>query len=172
MLAEPYAADAFGQRPASEYVQLSSSDAFVPALQQRPLNFDFEKEALTDWEVRGPMAATLLRESPSNDQGQGKFMVDTGSHKPALIGEMISRPFRLQFSRLSFQIAGKADPETRLELVDNATGKVLASQVPEQASLQQGSFDIQQLAGKTVRLRIIDHSETAYIQLDQFRLHP
>jgi hypothetical protein len=172
MLADRSAADAFGQRPASEYVQLSSSDAFVPALQQRPLNFDFEQEALADWEVRGPMAATILRESPSNDQGQGKYVVDTGSDKPALIGEMISRPFRLQFNRLSFQIAGKPDPETRLELVDNSTGIVLASQIPEQASLQPGSFDIQQLAGKTVRLRIIDHSDTAYIQLDQFRLHP
>ncbi len=169
LIPEQATADAFGQRPATEFAKLEGTDAFVPALDGRPLNFSFESERLQDWEARGPMAASLQNEVKGS-QSSGQHSIDTGSKTPALIGELISRPFKLAHRELSFLLGGKSAPEARVELIDDATGIVLASLSPTTEELQPVHFEIGPFKGKQVRLRIIDHANEAYLQVDDFRL--
>lgn len=169
LIPEQAAADRFGQQPATDMVALGDSGDLVPAIAQRGLNFSFETEPLTDWEVRGPMAASIRRPLKGNATAAGKFVVDTGSDKPALIGEMISRPFQLGKQRLSFSLGGVSDPEVRVELLDDSSGAVLASLSPSARELQSVQWEIGQHAGKTVRLRIVDHSSEGFLRVDNFR---
>src|SRR5690606_740433 len=115
---------------------------FVPAIDGRQLNFGFEAGDVSDWEMRGPMAATALVELAADSVFEGKFAIDTGSSNPGLVGELISRPFELTHSKLSFVLAGQADPESRVEIVDEATGLVLQATQPQSTSEPQPvSFD-------------------------------
>ena len=171
MIAKQAGLDAFDQQPALEVIQLAGSPDFVPALAGNPLNFSFEDESLRDWEVRGPMADNVRSKFAEDSGSSGQFVVDTGSSKPALIGELISRPFKLaSHSQLRFLLGGKSDPEARVELVDEANGIVLEAVRPTAEKMQPVQFNIMEHAGKLVRIRIIDHSAEAYLQVDDFRL--
>ncbi len=172
MVSEQVAADTFDQQPALEVIQLDGSSDSVPALAGKPMNFSFETDPLSDWEVRGPMSATARSNSVAVDATSGKFIIDTGSATPALIGELISRPFKLAHQRLSFLLGGKSDAEARVELLNDETGLVMETLSPTTEKMQRVSFDIGQYTGKIVRLRIIDHAAEAYLQVDDFRLQP
>lgn len=168
---EMAAADSFGQRPARQSLPVGETADFVPAIDGRQLNFGFEAGDVSDWEMRGPMAATALVELAADSGFEGKFAIDTGSSNPGLVGELISRPFELTHSKLSFVLAGQADPESRVEIVDEATGLVLRATQPQSSSEPQPvSFDCGEHKGKLVRIRVIDHSDKGYIIVDDFRL--
>lgn len=165
------AADPFGQRPARESLALASAKDFVPAIDGRGLNFGFEAGDVSDWELRGPMAATALVELAADSGLAGKFAIDTGSNNAGLIGELISRPFQLSHAKLSFLLSGQASPEARVELVDEATGLVLQSIEPQSLNEpQRTSFDCTADQGKTVRIRVVDHADNGYLRVDDFRL--
>src|SRR5690606_24990232 len=137
------------------------------AIDGRPLNFGFEAGDVSDWEIRGPMAATAVVELAAESGFEGKFAIDTGSSNPGLVGELISRPFELTHPKLSFVLSGQADPEARVEIVGEATGLVLQAIQPQSASQpQRVGFDCAEHAGKLVRIRVIDHSETGYLIVD------
>jgi hypothetical protein len=171
LVPELAAEDRFHQRPARESIGLaSSSDAFVPSINQVGLNFDFETGDLLDWEVRGTMAASSLIELSQGSGFTGKFAIDTGSNNPGLVGELISRPFELMHPKLTFLLSGQADPEARVEIVDEASGLVLQSIEPRSTDKPQlESFDCSAHQGKTVRIRVVDHSDKGYLRVDDFR---
>ena len=171
LVPELAAADRFHQHPAHESMQLaSSSGAFAPSIGGVGLNFDFEAGDLLDWELRGPMAATARVELSDGSGFTGKFAIDTGSSNPALVGELISRPFELTHAKLSFLLSGQADPEARVELVDEASGRVLQAIEPKSTSKpQRETFDCSALLGKTVRIRVVDHADKGYLRVDDFR---
>ena len=134
------------------------------------MNFDFETGDLLDWEVRGTMAASSLIELSQGSGFTGKFAIDTGSNNPGLVGELISRPFELMHPKLTFLLSGQADPEARVEIVDEASGLVLQSIEPRSTDKPQlESFDCSAHQGKTVRIRVVDHSDKGYLRVDDFR---
>lgn len=171
LLPELAAEDRFHQRPALESMGLaSSSDAFVPSINRVGLNFDFETGDLLDWEVRGTMAASSLVELSQGSGFTGKFAIDTGSNSPGLLGELISRPFELTHPKLTFLLSGQADPEARVELVDEASGLVLQAIEPRSTDKPQlETFDCSAHQGKVVRIRVVDHSDKGYLRVDDFR---
>ncbi len=165
------AADPYGQRAARESLPLKASTDFVPAIDGRRLNFGFEAGDVSDWELRGTMAATALVELAAGSGFEGKFAIDTGSSSPKLLGELISRPFELTHPKLSFLLSGQADPEARVEIVDETTGLVLQAIQPKSPDVpQRVSFDCSSHQGKTVRIRVVDHSDKGYVCVDDFRL--
>lgn len=170
MVAEQATVDTYGHHPALDVIPLTGSADFVPALAGKPLNFGFEDESLRDWEVRGPMAASARSKFAVDTGSSSQFIIDTGSTKPALIGELISRPFKLTHANVGFLLGGKSAAEARVELVDEASGLVLASLSPTTEKLAQVSFHVEQQVGKLVRIRVIDHAADAYLQVDDFRL--
>lgn len=165
------AADSFGQRPARQSLPMGKPSDFVPALDGRLLNFGFEAGDVSDWEIRGAMAAAAVVELAADSGFVGKYAIDTGSSNPALVGELISRPFELTHSKISFVLSGQADPESRVEIVDEATGLVLQAIQPQSAGEPQAvSFDCAEHKGKLVRIRVIDHSDKGYLIVDDFRM--
>ena len=171
MVPELAHSDPFGQRAAHDSVPVASSKEVVPAIDGRALNFDFETGDLTDWEIRGPMGATSLVDSASVPGATGKFAIDTGSQNPGLFGELISRPFTLSHGKLALLISGKADAEARVEVIDEASGQVLGSVQPsDEQQLQRVTLDLSEHIGQVVRIRIVDHSDAAYLRVDDLRL--
>lgn len=170
LVPSPAEKDRFAQRAAQDIVALDEEQGgFVPALEGRPLNFDFESGDLSDWEIRGPIKAHPLAES--RESQTGRFYVDTGSENPQAIGELISRPFVLHKARVACLIAGKPDPEVRVELISELSGRVLAStRAPEADGWQTAMLEASEAVEQLVRLRIVDHSNSAAIRVDNFRL--
>ena len=166
--------DPFQQRPASSAVALKDAiGGSRPAWGDKPLNFDFEAGNLNDWEVRGPMSKTLLAAAPEivgADTGAGKHIVNTGVDKA--FGELISRPFKLTEGYVSMLIGGSEHAETRVELVAERSGQVLAaSSGGGKDELHRATLDVSAWKGEMVRLRLVDHAEDAHLLFDDFRLH-
>ena len=69
-------------------------------------------------------------------------------------GTLTSEPFRLDKPWASFLIGGGPNPETRVELVDNGTGSVLARvSGMEEENLRRVVLDLARHQGKVVRVR-------------------
>jgi hypothetical protein len=153
--------DPFGQRPAEAFVALG--DGFVPAVEQRPLNFDFQASSLDDWEVRSPLGSDWLRDG----------CLDTGSDHPQWIGEAISRPFRLSHPRAELLVAGSEHAETFVEFILESTGKRIAAVTSTAAgAAERITVDLSEWVGQTLRVRLVDHSKDGYIRLDRITFRP
>lgn len=157
------AQDTFGQRPAEQLKKLEDAvGGFVPAIGDRALNFSFDAEPLQDWEIRGPLAATAIADKS----------FDSGSGKVDAIGELISRPFRLTQSWISFEVAGSGHPEARAELISEDSGLVIASTSGTgDAALTRVWFNVEEWKDQLVRFRAVDHAGDGYIRFDDLRLH-
>ncbi len=173
------AKDPFHQQPAHDAITIKDSLGGIrPALGERPLNFDFEAGNLNDWEARGPMAKSLLTSAPesgsansgSSSEVTGKHMVSTGDDK--LIGELISRPFKLTTGYVSFLVGGSGHAETRVELVSERSGQVLAGVSGAGSDeLKRVSMDSSNWKGEMVRVRLVDHANDGHLMFDDFRMH-
>ncbi len=166
--------DPFHQRPATNAVAIKDAIGGTrPALGDKPLNFDFEAGNLSDWEVRGSMSKALLAaipESVNASAGAGKHIANTGDNK--MIGELISRPFTLTEGYVSLLVGGSEHAEARVELVDDQSGKVLASTSGGgKDELRRVTLDVSAGKGEMVRLRLVDHADDAHLMFDDFRLH-
>jgi hypothetical protein len=154
------AADTFGQRPARE--KLESGTGFVPAIYGRALNFDFTQNGLVDWEARGAAAAQALKPG----------LVDTGSSQPDLVGELISRPFLLQGTKLSVEMSGPESADVFIEVISESTGNRLAMLLgANEASLTRREVDLSGWQQELVRIRIVDHSKASFVQCSRFLIH-
>ncbi len=172
MVAEQQTADSFGQQPAWTTIATEDQSAtFVPAIHDRRLNFGFESGDLSDWEIRGSISGGALVEAKPSQEPAGRYLVDTGSSRVDAIGELISRPFKLTHGKVRFWLSGIEDPEARVELIAEESGKAIASATAaSQTELVFTEFDVTMAIGQMVRLRVVDHSSTAYLRVDDFRL--
>ena len=97
---------------------------------------------------------------------------DSGSEQPEKIGELISRPFRLEHPKLSLLVAGSGNPEARVELISETSGQAIAATSGTgDAELQRQNFDVSEWNGQIVRLRLVDHAKDGYVRFDDVRLH-
>lgn len=169
------AQDPFQQRPATGSVAINDGlGGTRPARGDKPLNFDFEVGNLNDWEVRGPMSKALLTAAPESvgavTGAAGKHIVNTGDNKA--VGELISRPFKLTAGYASLLIGGSENAETRVELVSERSGQVLAATSGGgKDELHRATLDVSGWKGEMVRLRLVDHADDAHLMFDEFRLH-
>lgn len=170
--------DPFHQRPAASAVAIKDSiGGSRPAIADKSggkaLNFDFEAGNLNDWEVRGPMSKALLAAAPESigaAMGAGKHIANTGDNKA--IGELISRPFKLTEGFASVLVGGSENAETRVELVSERSGQVLATASGNgKDELRRAMMDVSSHKGEMVRLRLVDHADNAHLMFDDFRLH-
>lgn len=158
----------FCNEPALEMVE-TGSGRILPALKQRALNLDFGLGNWTDWEARGPLVQQALQLRRESGQGPGDYWVNTDVPGEKMIGECISRPFRVVGQQCKFLLGGSGHPEARVEIVSDASGKVLATFQPRgNEAVTERSFDSQSWMGQLVRIRIIDHAEDGWVQFDEF----
>jgi hypothetical protein len=163
LVAAQAAKDDFAQRLADGILKLDDTlGGFVPAVDGRGLNFNFQSDQLVDWEVRGG-----IREGFRNHDS-----FDSGSTQPDKIGELISRPFRLAHPFLSFEVAGSGHAEARVELISEESGQaLLTASGSGDAELNRQVFDISPWQGHVVRLRLVDHARDGYVRFTDVRLH-
>jgi len=155
------AKDVFGQRPARDSVAVG--DGFVPAVDGRALNWDFQAPQLLDWEVRGSIAKSEYQ----------RGWIDTGSSHPEWIGELISRPFLLSQPKLSFHLAGDNQADIFVEVISEQTGRRLAAMTGHgTAEPAQAVLDLKEWTGELVRIRVVDHSNTGFVRCGKFQMLP
>ncbi len=159
--------------------------SFSPADEsERPLNLDFEAGGLQDWKATGaaffkqPVAWEQIKDKQpitSANAQTNKYLVATDVVVGEIgEGEMFSRPFTLSKPWISFLIAGSSTDLTQMQLVDFASGEIIAKQSGLDSSLMKRvSLDVSGSVGKTVYIRIIDHggAKGDFLRFDDFKMH-
>ncbi len=149
--------DRFGQNLATG--KTISGGATLPAIGGRSLNLGFDAEETSDWEVRGPISGSAIKQ-----------LVDTGASGAKGIGEVLSRPFNIPARNFHFVAGGKPDDTAYIELLLESSGKSVATwkKAGESDEMSMQSFDVSRYVGQAARIRIVDHSETGHVKADNF----
>lgn len=145
------------------------------------MNLDFENGSTTDWENRGgaffnqPIRNPVGAGNKPNIRQQGEYWIGSSEvGTDNAMGMMTSRPFLLQHPWVSFLIGGGESKETRMELVDAASGQVLHTAYGKNDdTLQRVVVDASGWKGKAVRIRLVDENRGSWghISFDDFRTH-
>ena len=168
-LLQALGADAAGMRPVGR-------DGHV-------LNLDFETGDLRDWTATGsafngqPVKGDRAhaRRSDMTSAHTGEFWI--GGYE--LVGDdakgtLTSAPFKVTQPWGSFRFAGGAWPETRVELLDAATGEVFFKlSGVESETLRPTVVDLHEKAGREIQIRLVDDrsGHWGHVNFDEFQLH-
>ena len=165
----PVCADAAGIRPAGR-------DGHV-------LNLNFETGDLTDWTATGtafngqPVKGDRVkaRRSDMTSAHAGEFWI--GGYEISgddAKGTLTSAPFKVTQPWGSFRFAAGRWPETRIELVDAASGTVFyKSSGLESEMLRPMVVDLKERVGKEIQIRLVDDRSGpwGHLNFDDFQLH-
>ncbi|MFM7554927.1 MAG: dehydrogenase, partial [Verrucomicrobiota bacterium] len=160
------------------------ADAVVPkAADGRALNLGFESGDLRDWQasgaafdqlpIRGDVVAKRRADMKSNHEGEfwiGGFERTGDDPK----GTLTSVPFKVTHPWASFLVAGGPWPETRVELVDSATGQTFFKiSGHESETLRPVVVELKGLLGKQILIRLVDDrsGHWGHVNFDNFRFH-
>ena len=169
---------------AATALPLAFADAVVPkAADGRLLNLGFEAGDLRDWQasgtafnqlpIRGDVISQRRGDMKSNHEGDfwiGGFERVGDDPK----GTLTSVPFKVTHPWASFLVAGGPWPETRVELVDSATGQTFFKiSGYENETLRPVVVELKGLMGKQILIRLIDDrsGHWGHINFDNFRFH-
>jgi len=167
---------AVSEKPAEE-----ESAGVVPA--DAP-NIGFEKGNYDGWTQtgtvwsKGPIKGdSIAARNRGNSLHDGDYWV--GGYEVWLSdqtqGTLTSDPFKVTHSWATYRIGAGPNPETRVEIIDAASGKVIhkTSGRGEIENMAINTVDLKQYLGKMIRLRIVDeHSgHWGHINYDDFRFY-
>ncbi|MGA0555834.1 PVC-type heme-binding CxxCH protein [Larkinella sp. VNQ87] len=166
----------------------------LPMKNGQPLNLNFETGTLKDWTATGEAFANPLvgqEPSPLHEKDMtigfaGKhFLSSGGTVNAKLTGTLTSVPFPVTHPFAAFRISGGALQDTRVELVQASTNKVIFHSTGQgRATLQPVVVDLQPYLNQDIFVRIIDnetgisqipyipHDKWAHINFDEFLFYP
>ncbi|MBD0260271.1 MAG: dehydrogenase, partial [Cytophagales bacterium] len=165
-----------------------------PAKNGKPLNLNFETGTLQDWTAAGDaFAKSVLDQDPSpvheKDMHIGfagkHFLSSGGTQHYKRTGTLTSVPFPVTQPFAAFRVSGGALQDTRVEIVEAGTDKVI-SQITGQgrATLQPVVVDLQPYLNREILIRIVDNEngisqipyipddKWAHINFDEFLFYP
>lgn len=168
-----------------EVVEGSLTTAIVagqlPTKNGRPLNLNVETGTLADWTATGDAFTNPLIDqdpSPVHDKEMhigfdGKYFLSSGgtvNYKQT--GTLTSVPFTVTQPFAAFKVSGGALQDTRVELVQAGTDKVIFHSTGQgRATLQPVVVDLKPYLNQEIFIRIIDNetgiSQIPYIQNDK-----
>ncbi|MFN0129901.1 MAG: FG-GAP repeat domain-containing protein [Verrucomicrobiales bacterium] len=134
----------------------------------RRLNFDFESGDLTDWTADGEaFAGSVVRGDAVTARRKDMRSGHAGDHwvggyekagdKPT--GTLTSAAFPLTQPYLGFLIGGGSSRTTRVELINAASGVVLATATgPDNELMERVFIDVRPWQGAGVQVRLIDEA--------------
>lgn len=182
-----------------EVVEGNLSDATIagqlPMKNGQPLNLNFETGTLKDWTATGDAFANPIfaQDDPSpvheKDMHIGfagtYFLSSGGTTNYKLTGTLTSAPFTVTQPFAAFRVSGGALQDTRVELVQASTDKVIFHSTGQgRATLQPVVVDLQPYLNQDIFIRIIDNEtgisqipyiandKWAHINFDEFLLYP
>ncbi|WP_247237866.1 PVC-type heme-binding CxxCH protein [Telluribacter sp. SYSU D00476] len=166
----------------------------VPTRNGQTLNLGFEAGTLKDWTATGEaFAQPLFNQDPSPVHEkemrigyEGKYFLSSGGVTNAkLTGTLTSTPFQVTQPFAAFRVSGGALQDTRVELVQAGTNKVVFQITGQgRATLQPVVVDLQPYLNQEIFIRIVDnetglsqipyipHDKWAHINFDDFQLYP
>ena len=149
----------------------------------KPLNLGFETGTLDDWTTEGnawegqPIKGdTVLQRRHGQSNHAGEYWIggyekigDKGK------GTLTSASFEVTHPWASFLIGGGKDPQqTRVEIVEEATGKVIHSASGlDVENMRREIVDLRPFAGKRIFVRLVDESTAGWghVNFDDFVFH-
>jgi putative membrane-bound dehydrogenase-like protein len=149
----------------------------------RVLNLDFETGDLTDWTAEGkafagqPIAGDTVhaRRGDMTSDHEGRYWIGGYElHEDKPTGKLTSAPFELVAPFAAFLIAGGPHHGTRLDVVRERDGRVLAEATGyENEALRPAVLDLTRHVGEVVRLCLSDEhtGHWGHINFDHFRLY-
>jgi len=162
---------------------MSGQDIAPKDASGRTLNLGFETGDLTDWTATGgafqgqPVRGDVVkaRRSDMESGHAGEFWVggyEKVGDDPR--GTLTSKPFRITQPWASFRFSGGPWPETRIELVDTASGTVFFKMHGrESETLRTVVADLKDRVGKDMAVRLVDDrsGHWGHINFDGFVFH-
>lgn len=151
----------------------------------KPLNLDFERGTLADWTAEGesfkgqPIKGPIDPKRPfggdKRSDHTGEFWIG-GFEKlqDGPTGTLTSAPFKVTHPYASFLIAGGDHRETRVDLVQADTKRVIfTASGPNEETLRPVVVDLRKLQDKTIFIRIVDEHTGGWghVNFDDFRFH-
>ncbi|GAB3494135.1 hypothetical protein GCM10027341_09900 [Spirosoma knui] len=167
----------------------------VPMRNGQPLNLNFETGTLKDWTATGEAFANPIfaQDDPSPVHEKDMHIGFTGKHflssggttNYKLTGTLTSAPFKVTQPFAAFNVSGGALQDTRVELVQAGTDKVIFHSTGQgRATLQPVVVDLQPYLNQDIFIRIIDNEtgisqipyipndKWAHINFDDFLFYP
>ncbi|GAB3939887.1 hypothetical protein GCM10028805_00830 [Spirosoma harenae] len=170
-----------------EVIEGAISDATVagqvPMKDGQPLNLNFETGTLKDWTATGDAFTSPIfaQDDPSPVHEKDMHIGFTGKHflssggttNYKQIGTLTSVPFKVTQPYASFMVSGGALQDTRVELVQASTNKVIFHSTGQgRATLQPVIVELQPYLNQDIFIRIIDNetgiSQIPYIPNDKW----
>ncbi|WP_460915632.1 PVC-type heme-binding CxxCH protein [Spirosoma areae] len=181
-----------------EVVEGAISNAMIagqlPMKIGQPLNLNFETGTLKDWTATGEaFTSPLFNADPSPVHEKemsigfaGKYFLSSGgTTNYKLTGTLTSVPFTVTQPFAAFRVSGGALQDTRVELVQASTDKVIFHSTGQgRATLQPVVVDLQPYLNQEIFIRIIDNEtgisqipyipndKWAHINFDEFLFYP
>ncbi len=165
-------------------VQLGTATGQLPKKSDgAQLNFNFEKGKLDDWVAEGeafkgqPIEGDSVAKRRQDMQSQhtGKYWIGTfevAGDEPK--GTLTSTSFKLEKPFATFLVGGGDSADTRVELVDKATGNTLAKFSGRNSeNMRLVVADLKAHVGKEIFIRLVDNGSGGWghINFDDFQLH-
>ena len=167
----------------------------LPMKNGKALNLDFETGTLNDWTATGDAFANPIfgqdDPSPVHEKDmhigfEGTYFLSSGGTVNAKqTGTLTSMPFTVNQSFAAFRVSGGALQDTRVELVQAGTDKVIFHITGQgRATLQPVVVDLQPYQNQDIFIRIVDNEtgisqipyipndKWAHINFDDFRFYP
>ncbi len=166
----------------------------LPMKNGQPVNLNFETGTLKDWTATGDaFTNSIFSKDPSpvheKDMHIGfsgnHFLSSGGTTNAQLTGTITSTPFTVTQPFASFLVSGGALQDTRVELVQAGTDKVIFHSTGQgRATLQPVVVDLKPYLNTDIFIRIIDNEtgisqipyipndKWAHVNFDDFQFYP
>ena len=166
----------------------------LPMKNGQPVNLNFETGTLKDWTTTGDaFTSPIFSTDPSPvhekdmhvDFAGNHFLSSGGTTNAKLTGTLTSVPFTVTQPFASFLVSGGALQDTRVELVQAETNKVIFHSTGQgRATLQPVVVDLKPYMNQAIFIRIIDNEtgisqipyipndKWAHINFDDFQFYP
>ena len=145
-------------------------------------NIGFEKGNLTGWKVAGNIKALPTKTGAVAARGlpgsnaDGKFWIGTyeNGNMDGPRGELTSKTFRVTHPWGGLLVGGGSGNETRVEIVDDSSKKVIATfKGAQNESMTRMAVNLQKYKGKKIFVRVVDKASGGWghINYDDFRFY-